>query len=701
MSHYIVLVKQVPDVSQVTDQAFDPQTGNLVRSRLPNVINELDTQALAFAHHMRRLGHDPEAKVVVLTMGPPMAEEILRYSLARCADAAVLLTDKALGGADTVATANPLAFAIRKIARDLLGGTDDYVIVSGMQSVDGDTAQVPPQLAEEMGLSCIAYVTDVRRTDGRFEFARIISGGTQVVACRRLPVVVTVAKYPYPLFAGFATSRWANAVKVIQWGAEDIKATLIGVKGSKTTVIRVFPPAPTTRRCVHVETAEQLAQVLADSLRKGGVQSDQVKTESYLLPVRRTSKRDRRFEATEREQQDYQFLADQLKEFGVTDPGQVDQATLEKIVAASHTRLNAAAVQEMLQGYKATEPEYKGPVWVVAEYDGRAVHTSTFELVGKARQLADGLGAKVGVCVAGSGLDKVSDSLIAAGADEVILVDHPLLVAFDPITYRKAVADAIAAHWPQIVLYAATPQGRALAPMISYRLSCGLTADCTGLDIRDVSRKGEIGLLLQTRPALGGNVMATIRTKNSCCQMATIRPGVMTRLPADPKRKGRVIRHPVELTDQDLSWQVLQTERASADVDFGVDLIVSGGRGLQTQAAYQQTVSDLCKVIADGLHVRVQKGASRSAVERGFTERAYQVGQTGTSVAPTVYLALGISGAIQHMIGVAKSQTIVAINSDPHAPIFKYADYYLVGTAEQAVPSLTSALQGLAKGGRS
>jgi electron transfer flavoprotein alpha subunit len=337
---------------------------------------------------------------------------------------------------------------------------------------------------------------------------------------------------------------------------------------------------------------------------------------------------------------------------------------------------------------------------VVAEYDGRTMHNSTFELIGKARQLADGLGTNVGVCVAGSGLDRISDSLIAAGADEVILVDHPLLAAFDPIVYRKAVADAIAAHWPQIVLYAATPQGRVLAPMISYRLNCGLTADCTGLDIRDVSRKGEIGLLLQTRPALGGNVMATIRTKNSCCQMATIRPGVMTRLPADPKRKGRVIRHPIELTDKDLSWQVLQTERASADVDFGVDLIVSGGRGLQTQANYQQMVGDLCKAIQDRLHVRVQKGASRSAVERGFTERAYQVGQTGTSVAPTVYLALGISGAIQHMIGVSKSQTIVAINSDPHASILKYADYYLVGTVEQAMPALMSALQGLGKGGR-
>lgn len=700
MCHYIVLVKQVPDVSQVTDQAFDPQTGNLVRSRLPNVINELDAQALAFAHNMRRLGNDPEAKVVALTMGPPMAEEVLRYSLARCADAVVLLTDKALGGADTVATANPLAFAVRKIARELLGGTEDYIIVSGMQSVDGDTAQVPPQLAEELGLSCIAYVTDVRCTGGRFEFTRIISGGTQAVACKRLPVVVTVAKYPHLLFSGFASTRWANHADVIRWGAEDIKADLIGVKGSKTTVIRVWPPAPTARKCVRLATAAQLAQVLIDCLRKDLAREDQAVTDGYVLPARRASRFDRRFEATEREQQDYQFLTEKLAEFGATDPEQVDPAVVEKIVQASPTRLAANAVQEMVQGYRATQPAFAGQVWVIAEYDGRAIHPATFELIGKARHLADGIDTQVGVCLAGAGLKGLSDSLIAAGADEVYLIDDPILAVFDPIAYRKAIAETVAAYWPQIVLFAATPQGRVLAPMISYRLSCGLTADCTGLDIRDISRKGEVGLLLQTRPALGGNVMATIRTKNSRCQMATIRPGVMTRLPSDPTRKGRVTARQVKLTEQDLSWEILRTERASAEVDFGVDVIVSGGRGMQNQAAYQQMISDLCRSVEGCLHTRVQKGASRSAVERGFTDRAYQVGQTGTSVAPQVYLALGISGAIQHMIGVSKAQSIVAINSDPHAPIFKQADYYLVATVEQAVPSLISALKDCATGGK-
>ena len=224
MSNYIVLVKQVPDVTQITDNAFDLETGTLIRSRLASVINDLDAQALAFANRMKALSGDEKGKIICLSMGPPMAEEVLRYSLSRCADIAVLLTDRALGGADTVATANPLAFAIRKIVKEILNGDNDYYVVSGMQSVDGDTAQVPAQIAEELKLPCIAYATDVEYREGRFEFTRIISGGSQVVAAKRVPAVITVAKYEYPLYAMFSATRIANKVKVTTWTASDIGA---------------------------------------------------------------------------------------------------------------------------------------------------------------------------------------------------------------------------------------------------------------------------------------------------------------------------------------------------------------------------------------------------------------------------------------------------------------------------------------------
>ena len=695
MSDYIVLVKQVPDVSQITDNAFDPETGTLVRARLANVINELDAQALAFANHMKKVSGDTKARIVALTMGPPMAVEVLRYSLARVADQVVLLTDRALGGADTVATANPLACAIRRVTKELLDCGDDYFVVSGMQSVDGDTAQVPAQLAEELGLPCIAYVTGAEYKKKRFEFTRIISGGSQTVATKKRPAVVTVAKYEYPLFATFAGTRWAAKAPVVQWGADDIKAPQIGAKGSKTAVIRVFPPGKSTRKCKQVDDPGELAKIIVESYKKGnGDAADGAKADDgkYALPKRRGRLFERKFEATVKEQDDYALLAKTLDDLGIKDVDQIDDAAKEKILAASGDRFHKKALADMLEGLKAANPAFQGEVWVVAEHSDDVLHPATFELTGKARELADSLETTVGVCIAGQNVSHMAKELIAAGADSVYAIEHKLLRVFDPTAYRKAIADAIDKYVPQIVLYAATPQGRMLAPMVSYRTGCGLTADCTGLDIRDSSRKGEIGLLLQTRPALGGNVMATIRTKNSKCQMATARPGVMKRIPADPARKGKIVKHKVELTDDDVSLDVISTELGTGAVNLLADAIVSGGKGMQSRDNYDKLVGHLTSALSHKLDTEVERGASRAAVEQGFIERIHQVGQTGTSVGPKLYVALGISGAIQHMIGVANTETIVAINSDPHAPIFKQCDYYVVGAVEDVIPKMVEAL---------
>ncbi len=695
MSDYIVLVKQVPDVSQITDNAFDPETGTLVRARLASVINELDAQALAFAHHMKLISGDAKARLIALTMGPPMAEEVLRYSLARAADQVVLLTDRALGGADTVATANPLAFAIRRIVKEILKCGDDYLVISGMQSVDGDTAQVPAQIAEELGLPCIAYVTGAEYKKKQFEFTRIISGGSQVVRAKKLPAVITVAKYEYPLFATFAGTRWGAKAPLIQWTADDIKASLIGAKGSKTAVIRVFPPGKSTRKCKQVGDAKELARVMVENFKKGDSQaaaSAKKVDGKYVLPERRASLFERRFEGTAKEQEDYDLLAQILKDLKIADPNQVDEATQEKIVAAAGGKFQKKAVEDMIAGTKATTPAFQGEVWVVAEHADGVVHPATFELTGKARELADSLETKVGVCIAGENVAHMAEELIAAGADNVYAIEHKLLKEFDPTAYRKAIADAIDKYVPQIVLYAATPQGRMLAPMVSYRTGCGLTADCTGLAIRDSTRKGEVGLLLQTRPALGGNVMATIRTKGSRSQMATARPGVMKRLPADPSRKGKIIKHKVELTEDDVSLEIVKTELGHGQVNLHADAIVSGGKGMQSRDNYEKLVGSLTSALSKKLDTQVERGASRAAVEQGFIGRIHQVGQTGTSVGPKLYVALGISGAIQHMIGVANTETIVAVNSDPNAPIFRQCDYYIVGAVEDVIPQLVEAL---------
>jgi len=694
MSHYIVLVKQVPDVTQITDNAFDPETGNLMRGKLATVINELDAQALAFADRMRQLDTTSDGKVIALTMGPPMAEDVLRYSLARRADIAVLLTDRSLGGADTVATANPLAYAVRKIVKDLLGDTKDYFVVSGMQSVDGDTAQVPAQISEELALPCIAYATDVERKNGHLEFTRIISGGSQIVTPKALPAVITVAKYEYPLFATFAGGRRANDMKLVVWGTDDIKPTSIGVKGSKTRVIRVFPPPHTSRKCQAIENVGEFAQLFIDSYKsnQGNGEVDDKTKANYVLPGKRTGKFDRNYEGTKKECEAFINLAEKLESLGIKDSADVDEAIKEKILADIDTKLNKRTLDNLLSGMQAVKPSYSGDVWVIAEHDGSQMHPATFELIGKARDLADSLEIKVGVVIAGEKVEPMAKALIEAGADKIYVIEDKLLEPFDPAAHRTVIAEVVKKHRPQIALYAATPRGRVLAPMVSYRLGCGLTADCTSLDIRDSSRKGDIAVLMQTRPALGGNVMATICTKDSNCQMATARPGVMKRLPPDKSRKGSIIRHEVKLAKGDLSMNIIKTEVGLGTVNFDADVIVSGGKGISSKDSFEKCTSDLCKALADKLNAEVEYGASRAAVEQGYVERVHQVGQTGTAVGPRIYLAMGISGAIQHMIGVANSETIFAINSDPNAPILKQCDYYIVGNVEDIVPQLVETL---------
>jgi electron transfer flavoprotein alpha/beta subunit len=546
MSDYIVLVKQVPDISQITDNAFDPVKGTLIRSRLANVINELDAQALAFANKMRAESNNQTGKIICLSMGPPMADEILRYSLSRCADAAVLLTDRLLAGADTAATANPLAYAIRKIERDIVKDPSDYYIISGMQSVDGDTAQVPPQIAEELQLSCITYVTDAKYKNNRFEFTRIISGGSQIVAPKRKPAVITVAEYEFPLFASFAKTREANETQIFKWNAADINPTHIGVDGSRTSVIRVFPPPETTRKCRQLKSVEEVTEIILNKFsndKKADEQKNPGDTRKYIMPEDREDPFDRTFEGTEKENKQFSALNEILKGLQIQDISKIDDTIKEKILAKAQKAFTRVALDSMLNGLKQRKPSYQGQVWVCSEYEDKKMHPATFELIGKARHLADTLGTKVGVTIVGNNIEKFSEELIAAGADDIYVVEHPLLEEFDPAAYRNALCSVIEKYWPQIVLFAATPQGRVLAPLVSYKLGCGLTADCTSFDIKDISKKEQIAVLLQTRPALGGNVMATISTINSRSQMATARPGVMKRLPENKSRKGNLIKH--------------------------------------------------------------------------------------------------------------------------------------------------------------
>ena len=322
-------------------------------------------------------------------------------------------------------------------------------------------------------------------------------------------------------------------------------------------------------------------------------------------------------------------------------------------------------------------------VLVVGEQRSGEIHGVTFELLGKGRELADQLDVPLAAALVGAGTEEIAGRLTEAGADAVYVVDEPELEHYLDEPYAAVVAELIDRHRPEIVLAGATSIGRSLIPRVAIRVCAGLTADCTGLAIDD-----EKGLLLQTRPAFGGNIMATIVCPDHRPQMATVRHKVMRPLEPDASRKGEVLR---ERIDKRLlrsrSEYVEFVKDLTQTVNIAeADVIVSGGRGMGGPENFG-IIEELANVLGGAV------GASRAAVDAGWIPYSHQVGQTGKTVQPKLYIACGISGAVQHLAGMQSSKTIVAINKDPDAPIFKHATYGVVGNALEVVPALTRRLK--------
>ena len=326
--------------------------------------------------------------------------------------------------------------------------------------------------------------------------------------------------------------------------------------------------------------------------------------------------------------------------------------------------------------------DYKG-VWVYAEQRQGELMPTVFELLGEGRKLANDLGVELSALLLGDNVEALCDKLGAYGADRVILAESPLLKDYNTEAYAKVVCDLVRERRPEIILIGATNIGRDLAPRLSARLYTGLTADCTGLAI-DSETKG----LLQTRPAFGGNVMATIVTPNHRPQMSTVRPGVMKKAPYDPSHKAIVDHASFALADNDIHTKVIETVKAMKQVVNLVeaDVIVSGGRGVGSKEGFK-LIEELAEVMGGVV------GASRAAVEAGYIGADHQVGQTGKTVRPRIYVACGISGAIQHRAGMEKSECIIAINKNPDAPIFTVADYGIVGDLHKVIPMLIEELK--------
>ena len=610
-----------------TDEVrMDEKTGTLIREGVGTVINPLDQNALELALSLRA---EKGGTVTVISMGPSQAEMALREALALGADEAVLLCDRAFAGSDTWATARTLSAAVRK--------TGPYdLILAGAKATDGETGQVGPESAAMMGLPFVSNVCAVEIQERGLVATRSVEEGTERTQAPfpcLLTVVHEINEPSMPTLAGKMRARRA-AVRVLSAADLELDPAECGLSGSPTRVVRIAFPKVT---------------------RSGG-----------------------RFAGSDLDR-GIALVVERLDSMGLL--------SLNRPAApgcpAGPRETSRAIPPVDLAWTEAPGGDPGGGVLVCGECRNGTLHSSTLELACKARELADERNGTVTVVLPFGHLDDDPARCIRHGADRVVLVSHPSLDLFNPDIESRLFAALIRRFRPEIVLAAATTSGRTTLPAVAAIVDTGLTADCTGLSIDQ-----ETGDLLQTRPAIGGNVLATIRTPSRRPQMATVRPRTFRLLPEDASRNGEIFRlaPPESFLASPLTPLGRETREAETAPIQDAEVVVSGGKGLKRPDAFR-LVEGLAAVLDGAV------GASRPTVEAKWIGYPHQVGLSGKVVTPRAYIAVGISGAIQHLAGMQTSEFIVAINRDPEAGIFRVADIGLVGDLFDVVPRLAGAIK--------
>jgi len=678
--HIIVTIKQVPETDKVK---MDPETGTMVRSGLESIVNPLDLYAIEEALVLKeRFG----ARITVLSMGPPDAERALREALSMGCDEAVLLTDRVFAGSDTWATSRVLAEAVKKI-----GAFE--IILAGERATDGDTGQVGPALAAWLGIPVISYASGLElfadlgsagAEKGGVPFApstvrarRLTEEGYQILETE-MPCLITVVKeIASPRLPTLRGKKFARSAQVLRWGARELGLGTedAGLPGSPTRVTKIFYPKVSRdgERLVARDEegiARAVNRIFA-LLEEKGCLSSVPEAALATAHQERTS----------------------LYSKASTTHENLERASLDQEAARNHSAAKLSPAEPSSAELSASSPGAaksaapKPEVWIIAERRHVGLDSVSFELLARARTLADALHTSLAaIVVAPSLADEEAQALIAYGADSVIALESLNFDDFVCETWADALFALARERKPDIVLAAATTTGRTLMPYLAAKLGTGLTADCTELAIEEGT-----GLLLQTRPAIGGNIMATIKTPKHKPQMATVRPHSAQPLSPDFERKGTVLRaqalQPAESragTQQiAVRTRVLSMERNTKGFENleGARMVVSGGRGLKKAENFK-----LVRELADALGAVV--GASREAVDRGWISYPHQVGLSGKTISPEIYLCAGISGAIQHLAGIRTAKTIISINSDPEAPIHAVADLAVVGDLFEILPRL-------------
>jgi electron transfer flavoprotein alpha subunit len=627
----LVCIKQVPDTN---DMRIDPKTNNLIREGVPAVVNPTDLNAVEEALRFRDTFG---GNVSVLTMGPPQAEQSLKEAIAMGADEAYLLSDRAFGGADTLATSYSLWKAVQKI-EESHGKLD--LLFFGKVAIDGETGQVGPGLAVRMGFPIVTYTSKTSKVDlqARFvEAERRVDDGVEKV---RVPIpcaltITEAANEPrQPTIDGLIRAKKAK-INLLNKDNVNADPKRIGLGGSPTYVKKVVVPPPK---------------------KKGEIQVSTNPKESA------------------------KWLVDRLVQIG---------AFGKKVSGGVISEQTPNQIQE--QQSQTAQAQVSGDhsdVWVYIEQRYGQPSRVAWELMGEGKRLAKIYGTKLCGVVIGSEVESLVKDAYEYGADKVYLVENPLLNEYRNETYGKAFAQLSNKYHPEVILMGGTHNGRDLAGVLATLIETGLIADCTSLDV------DEKGGFNGTRPDFGGKELSTIVCPKNKPTMASVRTRVM-KMPARISGKsGELVREGVDLKEDEVKEKVISftpVEKAGAKLE-GADVVVSFGRGLGNPKNFQ-LVEDLAEVLGG------QIGATRAVVYLGWIPKENQIGQTGLTVRARLYFAVGLSGAIQHLVGMENSDTIVAINKDPDAPIFGYAHFGIVGDLFQIVPSLIEEIKarGLAR----
>jgi len=625
----ISLIKQVP----VPSEMRMGEDGLMDRTKAKSIIN-IDCQfGLEAGLQLRK--ENPGARLIVCSMGPGSFETSLRTAVSMGYDEAYLLSDRKLGGSDTYATGLAISTMLKHLGftKD---SKDPYIILAGRQTSDGDTAHVPSQVAENIGIPQATFVESVKSDgSGNVIAKRIIEGGYQMM---KLPMPCVISLTPTgipPRKPSLSGAIKARSLKITTFGIDDIGlgTEKIGLTGSPTIVAKVVNMVserpPITMSEGHNEAS--LVDSLIANLKKGG-------------------------------------------------------NVLEKkeSVAKKETDRPDFPEKDFRDGASG--------IITWAEITNGNISRPSLELLTPARNLATQLGndTKVMTLMIGKNIQSLAQTLIEHGSDEVIVVENDKLEEYLVLPFASIFTQVIKERKPEIALFAATTSGRELAPRIGMRTSSGVTADCTGLEIGEyVSKKEKViytPILESRRPTYGESKLATI-LGFVCPQVSTARAGTFEVPPRIKDRKGIISTFIPVLEDKDFVVEIVKTVRGEGGLQnlFDADIIVSGGRG---------TTSDnlgLMKALAEALKsqgVNAEWACSRPVVDEGVCEYARQVGQTGKTVRPKVYVAVGISGAIQHIAGMKEAGKVVAINHNPKASIFNNADFGIVGEYQDILPEL-------------